>query len=56
MTSAGSCHTVYLSRALVWCPWTGLPEAAQLPPSVEQIPLDAMVVLISLAGLFPKAF
>lgn len=34
----------------------GLPEAAQLPPSVERIPLDVMVVLISLAELFPKRF
>lgn len=34
----------------------GLPEAAQLPPSGERIPLDVVVVLVSLAELIPKCF
>ena len=34
----------------------GLPEAAQPPPSVERIPLDVVVVLMSLAELFTKCF
>lgn len=53
------CHSdFYLPQPVSTCLVSadGLPEAAQLLPSVDRIPLDVMEVLISLAELSPKHF
>lgn len=47
---------IYLSQLELVSRPHGVPEAAQLPPSVERIPLDVVVVFMSLAELFSKCF